>query len=301
MIRKYVPGYLLLALLITFSTTVYAQPKLPDIAAGMQQGLIILTWDCQYDGIKSIAMQRSSDSLHNYSTVGYVRATKKGLQAFVDGHPLPGNNWYQLYILFGSGLTWNSNRLRIHVDSSVLLNQTMVLPPNDSLQKILITTEPSNQPVKSRSGIVVNIDSNGSGMQETKGGTQINMDAIKTTASSNSFPDAMKTTTSSEPGKSIRISIESEPLQLNPYSYIKSKYVYTNPLTGHINLDVPYIKEHHYAVKFYDEKNNLIFDVPRLMESPVIIDKRNFQRKGLYRFELIRDRSEFERGYITVY
>ena len=142
-----IPARLLLVTFLSFfAVTSIAQPQLPDMAGALEKGVMVLTWTCQYDGIKSIAVQRSSDSIHNYATVGYVRNIKKGVQAFVDGHPAPGNNWYQLYIIFNSGLTWNSNRLKLHIDTATLLNLQYVLPPNDSLQRLIVTNEPKPKP-----------------------------------------------------------------------------------------------------------------------------------------------------------
>src|SRR5690606_5969696 len=82
---------------------------------------------------KSIAVQRSQDSVLNFTTIGYIKDLKKGPQAFIDGHPFPGDNWYRLYIIFNSDLTWYSNRFNLVVDS-LDIAQKGVIPPNDSLQ-----------------------------------------------------------------------------------------------------------------------------------------------------------------------
>ena len=107
---------------------------LPDMIGATDKGINVLSWNCQYDGLKFIAVQRSADSVFNYVTIGYVKNTKQGPQAYIDGHPLPGDNWYRLNIGFSSDLTWNSNRLKIHIDSATLLAKGVV-PPNDSLQR----------------------------------------------------------------------------------------------------------------------------------------------------------------------
>ena len=77
-----------------------AQPTLPDIMVLTQNGVNIISWVSQYEGLKSIAVQRSADSVFNYATIGYVKNLKKGPQAFIDGHPNPGVNWYRLTIVF---------------------------------------------------------------------------------------------------------------------------------------------------------------------------------------------------------
>jgi hypothetical protein len=212
-----------------------AQPLLPDIQGEIQKGINVVSWITQFDGIKSIAVQRSNDSVFNFAAVGYVKNVKKGPQAFVDGHPNPGVNWYRLYIVFNSDLTWYSNRVKIYVDSAQLLSQP-VLPPNDSLQKLV--------------GAITDL---------------------------------------------------SDPSEINAYTYIRSQYVFTNPFTGHINIELPDDRQHAYALKFFDQKNKKIMEVNKLSEPSIILDKRNFQRKGLYKFELIKDGELLETGYITIY
>jgi len=282
---------LLVTLFTFFTTFAFAQPQLPDIAGAADKGVIVLTWQCQYEGIKSIAVQRSSDSLHNFTTVGYVKNVKKGIQAFVDGHPLPGKNWYQLEIIFSSDLNWMSNKVKLFVDSSTLLNQNVVLPPNDSLQKILVTSESGKRVIKSKSGIVVTIDSTG-----RKG----DVNAVSSVDSSgNGNPNSIDSVTKRV--HHIAISLDADPTGVNPYTFIKSHYVFTNPLTGHVNMELPDVATHHYSVKFFDDKEKQIMEVPHITASPVIIDKRNFEKKGIYKFELRKDHAILETGYITIY
>jgi len=241
MIRNSFLRLVLITLFAFFSFAAHAQPVLPNVAAMTQKGLNILSWTNQYDGIKSIAVQRSSDSVYNFATIGYVKNLKKGAQGFVDGHPVPGANWYRLYIVFSSDLTWYSNTAKLFVDSAQLMQQR-VLPPNDSLQKI-----------------VNNL-----------------------TLNSGTAPD---------------------PSEINAYTYIRSQYVFTNPFTGHVNVELPDTtdKKSSYSLHFFDTKNRQVLEVPKITEHSVIIDKRNFQKKGIYKFEMRKNKDILESGYITIY
>lgn len=239
--RRSISYFLFLPLLLAFSIFSTAQTALPDLQATSQKGINVLSWLCQYEGIKSIAVQRSHDSIYNYTTIGYVKDTKKGVQGYVDGHPLPGNNFYRLYIAFNSDLTWYSNRIKIYIDSSQLM-QKAVLPPNDSLQKMLNTSL-------------------------TDGENSINTSAITS------------------------------------YTYTRSQYIFTNPFTGHINIELPddMNPKDVYSIKFFNQENVQIFEVPKVSEQSVILDKRNFQRKGLYKFELLKNAKLLESGFVTIY
>ena len=99
----------------------------------------------------------------------------------------------------------------------------------------------------------------------------------------------------------VSLSASSSDADQNGFSYIRSQYIYTNPLTGHVNIEVPEVLRNKYNVKFYDGNNKQVLEVPRVMASPAIIDKRNFQRKGIFKFVLKRNNTQLETGYITIY
>lgn len=258
MFRKLSFRFLLL-LLAGLSLSASAQTQLPDILGATEKGINLLSWNCQYDGVKSIAVQRSGDSVFNFVSIGYVKNLKKGAQAYIDGHPVPGNNWYRLYIVFNSDLTWYSNRYKLVVDSAAILNQT-VLPPNDSLQKLA---------------------------------NNIKVDIGTTTAVSTA--DSLKAIVNK-----LKIAIP-DPEEVNPFTYVRSQFVFTNPFTGHVNMELPDVKKYHYSIRFFDQNNRKVLEVERISESPVIIDKRNFQKKGLFKFELMKGKDKLEMGYITIY
>lgn len=269
-----------------------AQPILPDMVGASDKGINVLSWTCQYDGIKSIAVQRSTDSVFNYATIGYVKNLKKGPQAYIDGHPDPGYNWYRLYIVFNSDLTWYSNRIKIFIDSATLIDKK-VLPPNDSLQKYASGIRLDTTTIS-----VANINST------PVTSTTVQPNTTTTTSSTNTN----NTTTTSPTIDTVKqvvarltISIP-EPEEIDQYTYIKSQYVFTNPFTGHINIEIP--KEdgyHFFALKFFNLDDVQVLDIPRFTQNEVIIDKRNFKRKGIYKFILKKDREKLEEGYITVY
>ncbi|PZF73542.1 hypothetical protein DN068_07395 [Taibaiella soli] len=273
-----------------------AQPLMPDMIGITQGGMNVITWTCQYDGIKSIAMQRSQDSSHNFATIGYVKDLKKGPQAFIDGHPNPGKNWYRLYIVFSSDLTWYSNNLKLMVDSAQLLHQK-VLPPNDSLQRYASKVRTSGDftagdvstTVTTASGMTATMAAAPSGTTTPAGTT------TGATATNPASPTKPKST-----APVIKVpTIGGD--AVDPSVYIKSQYVFTNPFTGHVNIEIPEAKKHMYSISFFDQKDRRIFEIPRISEPSIIVDKRNFQKKGLYKFELLKDKEKLETGYITIY
>jgi hypothetical protein len=191
-----------------------AQPVLPNVSVGMDSGVVVLSWFCQFDAVKEILVKRSGDSMGNYRVIGNVRNTGKGVQSFTDLHPDTGINYYKLNVVFKSGLNWGSNLCRVVVD------RINLLPSRDSI-------------------------------------------------------DAP--------------------------TFAVPKYVVVNKLTGHVVITLPEgAGIGRYAIKFYNSKEKLIMEIPELRSSPVILDKRNFQRKGMYKFVLRKDDMEVESGYVNI-
>ena len=442
-----------------------AQPTLPDLTGNGEKGLVLLSWICQYDGVKSIAVLRSADSSFNYSTVGYVKKLYKGVQAFADGHPMPGRNYYRLSIVFNSGLTWNSNHYGVYVDSAVLRNARL-MPSNEALQKLIVTeqtdkvakteipqprkypapadrdkymevlrkdTAPELPPLKPKLNITNNDGDNldissyietlqdetqkkisityQSDVEEIDPTAYLDEDKSNTTKTPDqkkkvnvTFDDAKdipafveslpkspgrKITVSytpdsgdldskaylkeeeeeDKPQKKISLTFKDEaevhayietlpklshskitlsysvdsgdirskakPLAINPLSAfttteppkppeesprpkisirlkdepivnsandIKSKIIFSDPSNGHVRMNLPDdVKTRHYSIKFYDNENHMVIEIPRINSMKIILDKRNFQKKGLYKFVLRKDGLELEAGYINIY
>lgn len=274
--------YNLLFLLVAGNAFAQA-PVLPDIAIASDKGVNVLSWTCQYDGIKSIAVQRSSDSVFNYTTVGYVRNTQKGPQAFIDGHPQAGNNWYRLYIGFSSDLTWYSNTVKVYIDSATLLNKS-VIPPNDSLQKYASSINLKPEDIVATSA-----------------------DATTTTYSTGTVspsarPATNNGTVAARPAPKLELNIPKSE-EVNQYTYVKSRHVFTNPFTGHVTLELPEDSRKVYAIQFFKQgdERTPVLDIPRLRKSKVVIDKRNFQGKGVYKFVLYEGANKMDEGYISIY
>lgn len=81
----------------------------------------------------------------------------------------------------------------------------------------------------------------------------------------------------------------------------KSKYIFTNPFSGNINIELPDTRVYNYYITFYTQQDKKVFEIPRIHEDEIILDKRNFQNTGTYKFIIRRDDKEFEKGFVTIY
>jgi hypothetical protein len=92
-----------------FSVSVKAQtqtnnpPVLPNFSALIKTGKIQLDFISGFRDVKFIGVQRSLDSVLNFSTIGLVNNPNDFRNTYNDGKPLPGSNYYRLFIQFNNG------------------------------------------------------------------------------------------------------------------------------------------------------------------------------------------------------
>lgn len=296
-------------ILFSFFTAyrVVAQPTLPDITGSFEKGTVILTWDCQYSGVKGISVLRSADSVSDYEVIGFVKKMGKGIQSYTDTHPANGKNFYKLAIVFSSGLTWRSNHFGIRVsgpesgsgkpqeaaDSAqkYLNTKTEKTKPVTKIEKESDLVMPKNKPADIGHTKAVKDTCSATSRQKPKPSVSIGSDTSATSA--HVLPPA-------PPRPKIVMKFNGQPDTDDPV-FIKSKYVFVDSATGHVDMFLPDdVATHRYSIKFYDRHNHAIMEVPKINTSKIIFDKRNFQREGVYKFILRRDYTELESGYIII-
>jgi len=88
---------------------------------------------------------------------------------------------------------------------------------------------------------------------------------------------------------------------IDAYSYFKSLYINTLPSNGHIQVTLNDGDIHNYMIKFLDQYEHFLFQVDGIREKSYSIDKRNFPHKGVYKFQLYKNKEVLEIGYVSVF
>lgn len=83
--------------------------------------------------------------------------------------------------------------------------------------------------------------------------------------------------------------------------YQISPYVYTNPYNGNINIEFNDALEVAYKIVFYDIQGKEVLLIPRVNDKLVVLDKRNFQRNGQYKFVVFQGEKEYASGTVSIY
>jgi hypothetical protein len=79
-----------------------------------------------------------------------------------------------------------------------------------------------------------------------------------------------------------------------------SAHVYTNPLTGHINVYLENTITKRYSLSFFYPDKKEAFKIDRVAIDHLIIDKHNFNGKGTFGFVLYDAGVEVEKGFVNV-
>ena len=230
------------------SIIVAGQPMLPGMSCKCGGGRVELAWQCQYDGVRQIAVSRSFDSLGRFDIIGRLESPVKGAQHYFDTDPRAGNRYYKLGVEFNSGLVWQSNVCKMIVDTECAFTAS----GNDEII------------VRDTAGPVAN--------------NQLSILSLKRIV----LPRPIDNIT--------------EPLFVTPI------HVGVQKNTGHVFVKLsPSMNSEKRSIDFYDKHGLVVVSVAELTVDYVLIEKRSFQHRGVYKFVLRINGSELETGYITVF
>ncbi len=81
--------------------------------------------------------------------------------------------------------------------------------------------------------------------------------------------------------------------------FIPSKKVYTGR-DNNIVMSLPDVDKKKYSVKFYEDDGTFLFEIKKITESYLTVDKVNFLHSGLFKFELYTDGELVEKHKIYI-
>ncbi len=95
---------LLLLITCCFAAPLFAQEILPGITVKNLSGKIIVSWKNEYkQPVTTINIQRSYDSLKNYTTIGSVLNPQNQENGYADANPPYNKMYYRVFIAFEGG------------------------------------------------------------------------------------------------------------------------------------------------------------------------------------------------------
>lgn len=216
---------LLLCLFFFLHKISFAQDTLPNISVTQISNKVLISWTNPYTSLTTINIQRSSDSLRNFTTIGSVLNVKTKNNGFVDAKEFSQQQYYRLFISFEGG--------------------TYIF-------------------------------------------TQSHRPGIDTVKSNTMRSDTLEAT---PPKSSKEKEIEQIPVQT---WFIPSQFVYTGK-ENNVIISLPDADKKKYSIKFFEDNGSPLFELKRISQPYLILDKVNFVHAGLFDFELYLDGVIIER------
>ena len=181
-----------------------AQDTLPHISVIQISNKVLISWTNPFTSLTTINIQRSYDSLKNFTTIGSVLNVKAKTNGFVDAKEFLPPQYYRLFISFEGGT--------------------------------YIFTK-SHRPGK---------------------------DTLKTVSEIKEVQQTVKTW------------------------FVPSKLVYTGR-DNNVIIALPDAEKKKYSIKFFEEDGSPVFELKKITESYLTLDKVNFLHAGLFNFEIYSD------------
>lgn len=312
-------GILLVCLL--YSASLKAQDTLPRFTATARgPGKILVSWHNKYPVVTQISIQRSTDSLKNFTTLLTVTDPKLPENGAVDSKALHPNFFYRLFIVFDNGryLFTASRRPQSNTSESEAVAREVKAAKAADAAKGGETAKAGNaskagevaedpDPILNRAvqPRLVYVDPGHSGSsapikKPLPGHSSVPISDVAYSTVSirrdykvigtisgrqiQAFRDSILNRT-----KDTLVFINGDTLMIKPFIapevYRISAFVYTGKY-GNIHVALPEAPRRHYSVRFFDENNKLLFELTEIKDPSLIVDKTNFQHAGWFRFEL---------------
>jgi hypothetical protein len=239
----------------------FSQEVLPDITVKNYNGKIIVSWLNDYKiPIQNILIQRSFDSLKNYSTIGTVLNPQNLENGYPNNNPPYNKMYYRLTILFNGGKYEISRSHRPIKEIIPMAPMDITAIPKTAIEIPIVHTV---------------IDS----------ALKIIVDSVKKESFRIKKDSSSKLT-------GIKTIIKPERIIETPYPSLR---IYTSKQNT-VNIQIPDAKINNYSVRFYDENNKLIFQIKKIREELLYIEKYNFIHSGWFYFEIYENGELFEKN-----
>ncbi|MGZ5246400.1 MAG: hypothetical protein ACXWV5_05060 [Flavitalea sp.] len=285
-------------LIITVLTGFLAngQDTLPNFSATTRgNNRVVISWTNNYKFVSQISIQRSTDSTKNFKTILTVPDPIVPQNGFVDSKAPANNLFYRLFIVLDSGRYVFTKSKRAFWDTAVVKKSTEDLnnmPVNGS-QRVIVSKELDNRETKELKEKIVEAnkpDNSTPVVEPDKFFVVIKRDSLIGSINQKNykqFRDSVVTKT-----KDTILFKTVDTIQIRPFVpkvvYKPSKYIYTEK-DGNVAIALPDAASKKYLVKFYEDNNDFLFEVRKVKENFMYLDKANFQHSGWFRFELLED------------
>jgi len=103
----------------------FAQDTLPNISVTQRSNKVLISWTNPFTSLTTINIQRSYDSLKNFTTIGSVLNIRAKSNGFVDAKEFKPPQYYRLFIAFEGGNYIFTKSHRPGIDTSKIVTDIL--------------------------------------------------------------------------------------------------------------------------------------------------------------------------------
>ena len=267
------------------------QEMLPEFSASLKpNGKIIISWRNNFPVTNQISIQRSYDSLRNFTTLLTVPDASVAENGFVDTKAPNPRMYYRIFVVLDSGKYLFTKSKRPAPDS--IVSKEKITEENDPVLSKAESQRLSYLQKNNTSQIITAPDKINTApairlnktifikKRDSAAGQLFEKDLRK-------FKDSILSKT-----KDTLVFKDADTILIKPFVpkevYKISTFVFTGK-EGNVTISLPDADKKKYSVKFFETDGSEVFELKEIKHPILIVDKTNFFHAGWFRFELFED------------
>ncbi len=252
-----------LAFIFSLAQGVFSQDTLPNFTLLDRGNKAIISWTNPFESLIQLNVQRSYDSLRNFSTIFSATSPELPQNGYTDTKVAGNRIFYRIFYVLQGGNYFFTKARRAGSAAT--------------------TSAPGSRDINSEA--LLNVDAN----DKRQITIRIRNSIYKQmpAAQFHSFRDSVLRLT-----KDTLFAVNDSLVTILPFvgrdAWQPSQYIFLDK-NGYVSISVPSVTERKYNIKFFEENGTPVFEIKNVKESPLILDKSNFVHAGWYQFELFED------------
>lgn len=274
-----------LLLLLFIAGKIFSQDTLPKFTLAERGERVTISWTNPFINLIQLNVQRSYDSLRNFSTIYSATSPELHENGFTDIRPASVKVFYRIfYVLEGGSYFFSRAKRATGTNTFSTASGTSTAIKEYPTSRDLSTSAFTNIVAGDKRMVTVKM--------KDSVYRRFSVNAFRT------FRDSILRQT-----RDTLFPINDSLVGVNPYvmteAFRASQYVFINK-DGFVSVYLPLVNDKKYHIKFFEQDGSALFEIPLVRESPLILDKANFVHSGWFLFELYEDNKLKEKNKLYI-
>lgn len=265
----------LMVIILAFPGKILCQETLPSVSVNALNRNVVISWLNDYKKpISNILIQRSYDSSKNFTTIGSVLTPQNLENGYPDRLPPYDRMYYRVMINFEGGEYVIGPSSRAYPEKIILPSIDITKIP----EKTLPMEGETNSTLKEK--------------EQEDHEEQLVLNKEKVSVDKKNRKDSMKIVGLQE--RKLNAIQNTEPIHIIETTFPSSR-VYTNKQNVVI-ITIQQANTKKYSLKIFDENQKLAFELKRISDDYLMLEKSNFFHSGWFSFEIYEEGKLYEKN-----